>query len=130
MEINSHTRGLANEVAAFNKAKSKSLSTKDKILKEVDLYGAYGVTPDEFVDSYGGLINTIRRRFTDLWKEGKIKKSSLSRKNSAGNFCAAWVLGKDEGIENVPILTLDRKIIDAYKAGYQHGYLAGMKESL
>jgi len=56
-----------------------------------------GLTPDEFVLKHGGLINTIRRRFTDLWKEGKIKHhpTLLTRKNLAGNDCITWVLGKD-----------------------------------
>ena len=46
---------------------------------------------------HGGLINTIRRRFTDLWKEGKIRHhpTLLSRKNLAGNDCVSWVIGTD-----------------------------------
>ena len=129
MELNSHTRGQSNEIAAFNKAKPSSASTKQKILTEIASCSMYGVTPDEFIELNGGLINTVRRRFTDLWKEGKIKKNGLSRDNAAGNATSAWVLGRDEGIDNVPIVTLNQRIVDAYQAGYRHGFAAGEQKN-
>ena len=92
-----HKSGLSTEVSAFNKASKRSESTKKKILADLEAAGADGLTPDEFVENYGGLINTVRRRFTDLWKEGKIQHhpTLLARKNPAGNECVAWVIGRD-----------------------------------
>jgi hypothetical protein len=130
MELNSHTRGQVNEVEAFIKAKRGSVTTKAQIVAEIEQAGIYGLTPDEYVEMHGGLINTIRRRFTDLWKEGKVKKNDMSRKNAAGNFCSAWVLGKDEGIDNVPVLTFDQRVLEAYKVGYAHGRASRITENL
>jgi hypothetical protein len=92
-----HKNGLSTEIAALTKASRKVDSIKSKILVELEKAAETGLTPDEFVFKHGGLINTIRRRFTDLWKEGKIKHhpSLLTRKNSAGNDCVTWVLGRD-----------------------------------
>ena len=92
-----HGNGLPTEVAAFNKASIRSASIKFQILVDLRNAGESGLTPDEFVLMHGGLINTIRRRFTDLWKEGKIRHhpTLLSRKNLAGNDCVSWVIGTD-----------------------------------
>jgi hypothetical protein len=89
---------LQTEVDAFVKASKRMDSTKLKIIFEIGCAGANGLTPDEFVENHGGLINTVRRRFTDLWKEGKIQHHPilLERKNRAGNNCVTWVIGKDE----------------------------------
>ena len=99
-DLNTHTHrnGLQTEVDAFVKASKRMDSTKLKIIFEIGCAGANGLTPDEFVENNGGLINTVRRRFTDLWKEGKIKHHPilLERKNRAGNNCVTWVIGKDE----------------------------------
>ena len=99
-DLNTHTHrnGLQTEVDAFVKASKRMDSTKLKIIFEIGCAGANGLTPDEFVENHGGLINTVRRRFTDLWKEGKIKHHPilLERKNRAGNNCVTWVIGKDE----------------------------------
>jgi hypothetical protein len=92
-----HSNGLPTERSAFNKASLRSDSIKSRILVELEDVGGTGLTPDEFVFKHGGLINTIRRRFTDLWKDGKIKHhpTLLTRKNTAGNDCVTWVLGRD-----------------------------------
>lgn len=92
-----HSNGLPTEAAAFNKASLRMGSIKFRILEELEEAGESGLTPDEFVFKHGGLINTIRRRFTDLWKDGRIKHhpTLLTRKNGAGNDCVTWVLGRD-----------------------------------
>jgi hypothetical protein len=98
LRSHTHSNGWASEVEAFEKALKSANSIKLQILEELDRAGALkGLTPDEFVEMHGGLINTVRRRFTDLWKEGKIRHhpQSLTRKNSSGNACVAWVLGYD-----------------------------------
>jgi hypothetical protein len=98
LNTHTHRNGLQTEVDAFVKASKRMESTKSKIIFEIGCAGENGLTPDEFVENYGGLINTVRRRFTDLWKEGKIKHhpTLLERKNRAGNNCVTWVIGKDE----------------------------------
>jgi hypothetical protein len=92
-----HQNGLLTEVLSFKKASRHSNGIKKKILADLEAAGADGLTPDEFLLIHGGIINTIRRRFTDLWKEGKIQHhpTLLARKNPAGNECVAWVIGKD-----------------------------------
>ena len=92
-----HSNGLPTEIAAFTKASYKINSIKLQILETLKEAAEMGLTPDDFVLKHGGLINTIRRRFTDLWKEGKIKHhpNLLTRKNFAGNDCVTWVLGRD-----------------------------------
>lgn len=99
MELKTHThaQGFITEVLAFEKANKVSKSIKSKILDELEQAGDKGLTPDEFVEMHGGLINTVRRRFTDLWKAGQIRHhpDSLTRRNPSGNACVAWVLGVD-----------------------------------
>lgn len=98
LRSHTHSNAWASEVEAFEKAVKSANSIKLQILEELDRAGSLrGLTPDEFVEMHGGLINTVRRRFTDLWKEGKIRHhpKSLTRKNKAGNSCVTWVLGYD-----------------------------------
>ena len=98
LRSHTHSNGWASELEAYGKAAKTASSVKLQILSELERCGQLaGLTPDEFVEMHGGLINTVRRRFTDLWKEGKIRHhpQSLTRKNSAGNQCVAWVLGND-----------------------------------
>jgi hypothetical protein len=98
LRTHTHSNGLESEFEAFEKASKSANSIKLQILYEMNIAGALkGLTPDEFVEMHGGLINTVRRRFTDLWKEGKIfhHPRLLTRKNNADNACVAWVLGCD-----------------------------------
>jgi hypothetical protein len=98
LRSHTHSNGWASEIEAFSKALKSANSIKLQILGELERAGQLaGLTPDEFVEVHGGLINTVRRRFTDLWKEGKIRHhpQALTRKNSAGNSCVAWVIGND-----------------------------------
>ena len=83
---------------AARKAEINSMSIKNKIIQRLSDEPLTGLTPDEFNEEVDGLINTIRRRFTDLWKEGKIRHhpNGLTRINSAKNECVAWVIGEDE----------------------------------
>lgn len=71
------------------------------ILERIRQAGPPGLTPDEYSQDHSALINTVRRRFTDLWKAGKIRHhpEELHRKNSAGNLCLAWVEGTDPDCE-------------------------------
>lgn len=58
--------------------------------------GDFGLTPDEYVEETGALINTVRRRFTDLWKEGIIKPTDRTRCNYRGRNETVWMVGRDE----------------------------------
>jgi len=111
-----HSNGLPTEAAAFNKASLRMGSIKSRILEELEEAGESGLTPDEFVFKHGGLINTIRRRFTDLWKDGRIKHhpTLLTRKNGAGNDCVTWVLGRD--LNMAPQVAKKRMIAQAVEA--------------
>ena len=87
-----HAPGTATEHAAFDKVEPHIESIKQRILAELAIHDA---TPDEFTDEHGLLLNTVRRLFVDLWKEGKIRKTGADRKNSQGNPCEVWTLGAD-----------------------------------
>lgn len=97
--VNQHTHegGLETEVQAAIRASYRADSIKSQILNELENCGDNGLTPDEFNKATNGLINTTRRRFTDLWKEGHIKHhpNNLTRTNDKGNECTVWVLGRD-----------------------------------
>ena len=98
LRTHTHSNGLETESNAFEKASKSADSIKLQILSEIGRAGALkGLTPDEFAETNNGLINTVRRRFTDLWKEGKILHHPhlMTRKNNDGNACVAWVLGRD-----------------------------------
>ncbi len=123
LKIHIHAHGHMTELLAYEKARKGSPSVKHKILHEVEQAGDVGITPDEFVEMHGGLINTIRRRFTDLWKEGKIRHHPLgvTRKNPAGNACVTWVMGRDpQVLPNAP-----RPRQQAQKGDYIEGFDAG-----
>jgi hypothetical protein len=90
-----HKDGERTEQAAFEKISPHMAPIKEKILAALSESGDEGLTPDEFADTYDLLINTVRRRFTDLWKEGKIRKTGEARVNSNGNDAIVWVLGED-----------------------------------
>jgi len=129
MRVRTHTHSLGHmtEVLAFEKADKNSRSIKRKILEELEQAGEIGLTPDEFVEMHGGLINTIRRRFTDLWKAGQIRHhpEGKTRKNAAGNACVTWVLGLDpatlEKTPQRPYRHPREAVMSEYIAGFDAG---------
>lgn len=96
IQTHTHAEGHSTEAQAARKAGASVTSTKKRILARLE-DEPDGITPDEFCDETGGLINTIRRRFTDLWKEGKIchHPEGKTRMNGHNNECVLWVLGED-----------------------------------
>lgn len=100
VQSHTHSHGFSTEKSAALKAEIKALSTKDRIVKRLS-EKPEGLTPDEFCKEVNGLINTIRRRFTDLWKEGKIRHhpESMTRLNDSKNECVVWILGKDPNLK-------------------------------
>lgn len=93
-----HADPRQSELFAAKKVKPHVETLKAKILRLMAESGQAGLIPDE-VD---GLINTIRRRFTELWKDGFIKPTDRMRANTRGNPETVWVLGRD------PVLRVTR----------------------
>jgi hypothetical protein len=127
LKTHTHSRGLMTEVLAFGRANKVSKSIKAKILQELEQAGEMGLTPDEFVEMHGGLINTIRRRFTDLWKAGQIRHHprGLTRKNPSGNACVTWVLGVDPSVLQKPPQRPYSPPPEAVMSEYIRGFDAG-----
>lgn len=98
MRNHTHSRGLPTEKAAAAKATFGASSMKRLIMEELSGTNGEGITPDEFAEKHQKLINTVRRRFTDLWKDGFIRHhpESLTRRNSDDNECVVWIIGRDE----------------------------------
>lgn len=92
-----HSRALLSESEALAKVEPSLNSMRTAILAAVRNTGEEGLTPDEYAKKHHGLINTIRRRFTDLWKDGYIRHHPelQMRLNAAGNKCVVWVEGED-----------------------------------
>lgn len=113
-----HTGGLATEEAALEKVAPTLTAMKAKIYGDLMRAGDWGLTPDEFTDNHGKLLNTVRRRFTDLWKEGLIRHHPqlTTRTNRGGNECVVWVIGKDpfcNGTHDTRIQRLRTQLINA-----------------
>lgn len=110
----SHAGGHPTAVTAFAKVAHALPALKIRILGDIKAAGDDGLTPDEWCDAHGALINTVRRRFTDLWKDGAIRHhpAGLTAKNAAGNDCVRWVVGCDPELEK--------------KRPIGRGFLAGM----
>lgn len=96
-----HGRGSEGERHAAARASRGASEIWRQILEAIGKAGPNGLTPDEFAEATGMLINTVRRRFTDLWKAGHIRHhiEGLHRPNAAGNPCRAWMLGADPNRE-------------------------------
>ena len=92
-----HMHGWMTEFEALAAVSPRLKSMKADIFRRLGEAGRAGMTPDEYCDLIGGLINTVRRRFTDLWKEGVIRHhpDGTTRPNRNKNECVVWVLGRD-----------------------------------
>lgn len=80
------------EAAALDRIAPHLKAMKKDIMCNAIVAGDRGLIPDEFL----GLINTVRRRFTELWKEGQLKPTNRTRLNRRGNQEMVWVVGRDE----------------------------------
>lgn len=92
-----HTDGLATERQALERVEPHLSSMRARILAAISAAGERGLLPDEWAAENRALINTARRRFTDLWKDGMIRHhpAKIERPNAAGNPCVVWVAGAD-----------------------------------
>lgn len=90
-----HEQPRPAELAAAEKVGAHVETLKGQILWRVTNCGDAGLIPDEVP----GLINTVRRRFTDLWKEGKIRPTDRTRENRHGNPETVWILGRDPKLD-------------------------------
>lgn len=92
MKTHTHQDGPETERIAFLKVAPVVKGIKARILL---LLQQQNLTPDEVSASQGLLINTVRRRFVDLWTAGQIRPTAVRRKNDGGNPCVVWTLGAD-----------------------------------
>ncbi|MBS3927737.1 MAG: hypothetical protein KGZ65_04010 [Sphingomonadales bacterium] len=83
------------EAEALAKVAPHLKRIKTRIMAWATNAGENGLTPDEFARETGALINTVRRRFVDLWKAGELKPTKMTRPNARGNPETVWVLGHD-----------------------------------
>lgn len=91
-----HAQPRASELAAAEKVAPKVASIKGSIWAMISFRGDIGLTPDEYSAYTDRIINTVRRRFTDLWKDGIIRPTIMTRPNRRGNQETVWVVGRDE----------------------------------
>lgn len=100
-----HAEPRRTEVEALAAVAPHLKRMKRDIMLAAHHYGEHGIIPDEIP----GLINTVRRRFTDLWIEGLLKPTCRVRPNRRGKNETVWVAGKDEH-RLTPAETKDQKI--------------------
>lgn len=109
-----HAAGCRTEFEALEKVAPRLNSMKTSIFHELLEATEKGLTPDEYCDRHGLLINTVRRRFTDMWKEGILRHhpDGLTRKNAAGNECVVWVVGYDPHAQvNRRVKAIERALV-------------------
>jgi hypothetical protein len=100
--MNNELTGLTHAVPRRSESEALAVvaphltAMKREIMIVVTAAGDYGLTPDEHSLATGAIINTVRRRMTDLWKEGQIRPTDRMRKNARGNNETVWVVGRDE----------------------------------
>ena len=96
-ESHQHRDAHRGEAAACDKAMRGASNMKARILACIVGAGEHGLTPDEYSVNTDALINTVRRRITDLWKDGLVRHhpEGLHRINDAENECIVWVAGRD-----------------------------------
>jgi hypothetical protein len=92
-----HSGGLPTELQALSVVAPHLTTMKKAIFEALKAQGEHGLTPDEYAAQRHLLINTVRRRFTDLWKEGIIRHhpEGKTRRNSDLNECIVWIIGID-----------------------------------
>lgn len=91
-EAHTHAVPTAAEQAAADKVEPHVASIKADILRRMAAAGDAGLIASEVP----GLINTVRRRFVDLQRGGRIKPNGKTRANERGNPETVYVLGRDE----------------------------------
>lgn len=87
------------ELAAAASVAPHLTHMKADIVSAITAAGEKGLTPDDFQLATGKIINTIRRRFTDLWKEGHIRPTNRTRPNARGFEETVWALGRDTTVQ-------------------------------
>lgn len=93
-----HRDGIHTEFSAAEKAEKTAESVKVQIINRLLKEAPNGLAPEELCTELDVLLSTVRRRITDLWKEGQIKHhpDMLARINADKNECVVWVIGEDE----------------------------------
>lgn len=106
-----HAQPRTSEVAAAAAVAGQIVALKTGILAWAKRAGEHGLTPDEYSAETGALINTVRRRFTDIWKAGQLRPTELTRKNRRGNPETVWVLGEDPNVRRRQAKPVEANVI-------------------
>jgi len=89
-----HAESNAPELFALDKVAPHLKKMKRSIMEaahDAVARGERGIIPDE----QPGLINTVRRRFTDLHIEGHLRPTEHTKENASGNPVTVWEPGRD-----------------------------------
>lgn len=78
-------------IEAKESIKESVPSLREIVLKEVKIYGEFGLTCDEAEKRLGLRHQTASARFTELVKDDLIEDKGLRRKTSSGRNAIAWV---------------------------------------
>lgn len=70
---------------------SRVEALRDRCLSKVKAAGSDGLTADEAAELVDETVLSIRPRFTELLRDGKIKDSGLRRRNDSGRSAKVWV---------------------------------------
>jgi predicted ArsR family transcriptional regulator len=70
---------------------SRATALRDQCLLRIRRNGSDGLTADEAAVQLGESPFSIRPRFTELLRDGKIRDSGLRRRNESGRSAKVWV---------------------------------------
>tara|TARA_R110000824_G_scaffold34752_3_gene109902 strand:+ start:378 stop:692 length:315 start_codon:yes stop_codon:yes gene_type:complete len=80
--------GPSQQAAQELNKRGRPESLRDKVIASLELYGA--LTPDECADRLGESLLSIRPRFSELSRMGRILKTGNTRPSSQGKSQAVW----------------------------------------
>lgn len=110
-EAHTHAAPKEAELAAAAAIEPHIASIKADILARMAAAGEAGLIASEVP----GLINTVRRRFVDLWHGGRIKPNGKTRANDRGKLETVYVLGRDERKRITPYADLREAVVTLLK---------------
>ena len=88
--ITGHAHPVTSHVAAA-RALPRSGTQRRTIYDLIAGRGLTGATDDEVADLTGIPPNSVRPRRVELWQQGLIARSGVTRENGHGNPCDVWI---------------------------------------
>ena len=88
--ITGHAHPVTSHVAAA-RALPRTGTQRRVIYDLIAGRGLTGATDDEVADLTGIPPNSVRPRRVELWQQGLIARSGVTRENGHGNPCDVWV---------------------------------------